>query len=280
MLSEYVLSRIMAMDPPNDGESLSTTPISAEGFASALSNPVGRTVLFHLKNEPLASFDDLVDVAATTHPPWTIPVDGDGRRADIRSALFHLHLPKLELLGIVDWNRETREVVLRADPDRLTDWLDVSFADSVHGAMSAATGTVVESSPDIAVLFVDDDDHLASLLVEQFDTNHADIAVTTASNAQAALETLGSTTFDCIVSDYDMPGSNGLDFLKAIRHVDGAVPFVVYTGKGTAETRTKATDHGANAYLQKRGGAGQFDLLADRIRQVVADHRTDSAAGA
>jgi CheY-like chemotaxis protein len=274
-----VVDEIMPTTPPDDRDDRPGTVVSAEGFASALSDPIRRTVLFHLKNERRASFDDLIGVTLATHPPRTPAMSDDEKRSAIGNALFHLHLPKLEMLGVVDWEPETGVVALRADPDRLTDWLDVSFSESVHGATESRAVYGTESSGDIAVLFVEDYEELASLVVEQFEANHADITVTTASNAEAALEALESSTFDCIVSDYDMPGSNGIDFLKAIRRVDESVPFVIYTGKGTDGMRTKAADYGANAYLQKSGGVSQYDLLADRIRQVVADHRGDAATG-
>jgi CheY-like chemotaxis protein len=270
----------MPTNPADDRDDRPGTVVSAEGFASALSDPIRRTLLFHLKTERTASFDDLVDVALATHPPRSPATSDDQKRSTIGNALFHLHLPKLELLGVVDWEPETGVVALRADPDRLTDWLDVSFGESVHGATESTEGARTRASDDIAVLFVEDYDQLATLVAEQFARHHADITVTTASNAQTALDALESTTFDCIVSDYDMPGSNGVDFLKAIRRVDESVPFVIYTGKGSRETRTEAADHGATAYLQKGSGVGEFDLLADRIRQVVADHRGDAATGA
>jgi len=268
----------MSANPPDDGEGHPWTAVTAESYANALSDPVRRTVLFHLKNEHVASFDELVDVVIATQPSRA--PEADEERSRVGNALFHLHLPKLELLGVVDWDPNTRVVELRANPARLTEWLDVSLAERVHGATGANDGRGTEASGGIAVLFVEDYDPLASVVVERFETDHADITVTTASNADAALEALESTAFDCIVSDYDMPGSNGVDFLKAIRRVDDSVPFVIYTGKGSRETRTEATDHGANAYLQKRGGVGQFDLLADRIRQVVTEHRGNAATGA
>jgi|AntRauTorcE11898_2_1112593.scaffolds.fasta_scaffold02068_4 CheY-like chemotaxis protein len=268
----------MSPSPPTDDAERQPTSISAENYGSALSDPVRRAVLFHLKNEGAASFDEIADVAVATAPPRPPAVDDDEERSAIENALFHLHLPKLELLGVVDWDQPEREVVLRADPERLGDWLDVSFAESVHGAID--TLGVPEPKADITVLFVEDYDQLAELVADRFAANHADITVTTASNAETALDALASTAFDCIVSDYDMPGSNGVDFLKAVRRVDDAVPFVLYTGKGTDEVHSAATDHGASAYLQKGGGIGGFDLLADRIRQVVSESRETEAAGA
>jgi CheY-like chemotaxis protein len=246
--------------------------VSAENFGIALGDPTRRNVLFHLKRHRHASFDDLVDVVVATVPPRNHQNQADVRSA-VQNALFHLHLPKLQLLGVVDWDRDTNDVVLRADPDRLADWLELSFAESVHGATGTNDVAVIGRTDAIEVLFVEDYEPLREVLVDQFAAEHDDITVTTASNPESALEALESTVFDCIVSDYDMPGSSGLDFLKAIRRVDDTVPFVIYTGKGTEETRVAASDHGVTAYLQKSGGAAQFDLLADRIRQVVAEYR-------
>ena len=246
--------------------------VSAENFGIALGDPSRRNILFHLKRQRRASFDDLVDVVVATVPPRTT-TDVDESRSAVENALFHLHLPKLQLLGVVDWDRDTNDVVLRADADRLGEWLDLSFAESVHGATGTNDVAVLGRTETIDVLFVEDYEPLREVLVDQFASEHDDISVTTASNPERALEALESTVFDCIVSDYDMPGTSGLDFLKAIRRVDDTVPFVIYTGKGTEETRVAASDHGVSAYLQKSGGAAQFDLLADRIRQVVAEYR-------
>jgi CheY-like chemotaxis protein len=38
--------------------------------------------------------------------------------------------------------------------------------------------------------------------------------VTTASSAEEAMERIGKETFDIIVSDYDMPDKDGLEFLR------------------------------------------------------------------
>ncbi|WP_323676128.1 response regulator [Halorubellus sp. PRR65] len=262
----------MPPEQPEDHGTGRWEPVSAENFGAALGDPSRRNVLFHLKRHRTASFDDLVDVVVATVPSRTA-ADADEGRAAVASALFHLHLPKLELLGVVDWNGDRNDVVLRADPDRLAEWLELSFAESVHGATGTNDVAVLGDTDGIEVLFVDDYAPLLEVIVDQFAAEHDDISVTTASNPESALDALESTVFDCIVSDYDMPGSSGLDFLKAIRRVDETVPFVIYTGKGTEKTRIEAEDHGVTAYLQKRGGAAQFDLLADRIRQVVAEYR-------
>ncbi|MFC6954323.1 response regulator [Halorubellus litoreus] len=262
----------MAHEQPEDNETGGRETVSAENFGVALGDPSRRNVLFHLKRHRTASFDDLVDVVVATVPPRN-RTNADDVRSTVENALFHLHLPKLQLLGVVDWNRDTNDVVLRAEPDRLDDWLELSFAESVHGATGTNDVAVLGDAEGIEVLFVEDYEPLREVLVDQFASDHDDISVTTASNPESALDALESTVFDCIVSDYDMPGSSGLDFLKAIRRVDETVPFVIYTGKGTEETRLKASDHGVSAYLQKSGGAAQFDLLADRIRQVVGEYR-------
>jgi CheY-like chemotaxis protein len=44
-------------------------------------------------------------------------------------------------------------------------------------------------------------------------------------------------TFDAIVSDYEIPLKNGLDFLKELRQQQRDKPFILFTGKGREGSR-------------------------------------------
>ena len=54
-------------------------------------------------------------------------------------------------------------------------------------------------------------------------------AVETATSAAEGRERLtgGERTFDCVVSDYDMPGENGIEVLNAVREDDPEIPFIL-----------------------------------------------------
>jgi len=70
---------------------------------------------------------------------------------------------------------------------------------------------------------------------------------------EEALEVLKEESFDCIVSDYSMPGMNGVEFAnEAIRRKK--IPFIIYTGKGSDEVAEEAFATGVDDYLRKEMG--------------------------
>jgi len=120
----------------------------------------------------------------------------------------------------------------------------------------------------ISVLYVDDERDLlevTKLFLELGD----DITVTTMLSAKEALDQdIGS--FDAIVSDYLMPGMDGIAFLKAVRRQYGDIPFILFTGRGREEVVIEAINNGADSYLQKGADPNtQFAELAHRIHQAV-----------
>jgi signal transduction histidine kinase len=56
--------------------------------------------------------------------------------------------------------------------------------------------------------------------------------VETALSVEEAMEKMEAKTFDVIVSDYIMPGKDGLEFLRELRESGNNIPFIVFTGKG------------------------------------------------
>jgi PAS domain S-box-containing protein len=132
----------------------------------------------------------------------------------------------------------------------------------------------------IRVLHVDDDRDfvdLAALFLERADSG---LEVHSETNVPRALERLRTESFDCVVSDFDMPGQNGLAFLGEVRQVDDSLPFILFTGKGSEEVASEAISAGVTDYLQKESGRDQFTVLANRIRTVVEGARAKEAVGA
>jgi DNA-binding NarL/FixJ family response regulator len=77
--------------------------------------------------------------------------------------------------------------------------------------------------------------------------------VDTAISVDEALEKMEKQTYDVVVSDYEMPLRNGLDFLKELREQGKDVPFILFTGKGREEVVVKALNLGADRYINKYG---------------------------
>jgi PAS domain S-box-containing protein len=121
----------------------------------------------------------------------------------------------------------------------------------------------------LRVLYVDDEPVLLDI-GKVFLEQSGDFAVTTATNAQDALLLLEQEQFDAIISDYQMPGLDGIQFLVEVRTRFGAVPFILFTGKGREEVVIQAINSGADFYLQKGGDpSAQFAELVHKIKSAV-----------
>jgi PAS domain S-box-containing protein len=135
-------------------------------------------------------------------------------------------------------------------------------------------------APGISVLHVDDDPAFADLTTEMLSEHEAQFTVETAMNASEGRDRLAANSFDCIVSDYEMPGQNGIEFLETIRQEYPDLPFILYTGKGSEAVASDAIAAGVTDYLQKKSGTSQYTVLANRIRNAVEKRRQQERAQA
>jgi len=127
----------------------------------------------------------------------------------------------------------------------------------------------------IAVLYVDDEKDL-HLVAKRFLERIGEFIITTTSSAEEALHLLNSNSFDAIISDYQMPGMDGITLLKEIRKKQGDLPFILFTGRGREEVAIEALNNGADFYLQKGGEpVVQFTELANHIRHTVSRRRAE-----
>ncbi|MFB6254183.1 MAG: PAS domain S-box protein, partial [Halobacteriaceae archaeon] len=135
--------------------------------------------------------------------------------------------------------------------------------------MAVATDT-------IKILHVDDDQDFVSMTETFLEHEDDRFTVLTGTSADQGLELLANYDVDCIVSDYEMPGQNGVEFLQAVREEYPQLPFVLFTGKGSEEVASDAISAGVSDYLQKGSGSERYSLLANRIRNLIAQYHAES----
>lgn len=132
----------------------------------------------------------------------------------------------------------------------------------------------------IDVLHVDDNPQFTDLTATSLTAHEADITLHTETDPRAGLEYFQQHDIECIVSDYQMPDINGLEFLNQVRQEDTDIPFILFTGHGSEEVASEAISAGVTDYLQKGHGVEQFELLANRIEQSVQNRRIERALDA
>jgi DNA-binding NtrC family response regulator len=72
-----------------------------------------------------------------------------------------------------------------------------------------------------------------------------------ADNGQAALDKFISGAYDLVLTDYRMPGMDGLQLLKEVKRLNPEIAVVILTAYGTVGTAVMAMKEGAYDYLTK-----------------------------
>jgi len=128
----------------------------------------------------------------------------------------------------------------------------------------------------ISVLYVDDEPELLDL-GKVFLERSGLFSVTTAESVPQALSVLHANPIDAIVSDFQMPGTDGISFLRKIR-TSSDIPFILFTGRGREEVVIDAINNGVDFYLQKGGSSvAQFAELGHKIIQATTRSNAEHA---
>jgi PAS domain S-box-containing protein len=128
----------------------------------------------------------------------------------------------------------------------------------------------------IHVLHVDDDPAFLDLVSRFLERTDEGITVVSVDDAAAALDRLeGDDRIECVLSDYEMPGMDGLEFLSCVRDRCPRLPFILYTGRGDEATATEAITRGVSDYVQKDVDATHYLKLGVRIRREVERARAE-----
>ena len=121
----------------------------------------------------------------------------------------------------------------------------------------------------IKVLMIDDEAGFLKQAKTFLEKEDPDLQVITETSARECVKMIEQEDFDVIVSDFQMPEMNGIDFLRVIRKEKQMdIPFIMLTGRGHEEVAKEALNLGADRYLQKTGDPNdQFGILANIIRK-------------
>ena len=102
----------------------------------------------------------------------------------------------------------------------------------------------------LRVLYVDDEPGMLRLISILFEKDE-EIKIVGTSSASQALQLLRMNEFDLLVSDYQMPGMDGITLVKELRAEGNEIPFILLTGQGREEVFVEALAKGADICLPK-----------------------------
>lgn len=123
------------------------------------------------------------------------------------------------------------------------------------------------------VLLVDDDIELSAMLKEYLERDG--FAVHTVQDGEAAVTEALSGRFALVVLDVMMPGRDGVEVLRQIRHAS-SMPVLMLTAKGDDDDRILGLELGADDYVAKPCTPRE---LAARIRAILRRSLPEGPAG-
>ncbi|PSQ44757.1 hypothetical protein BRD17_03340 [Halobacteriales archaeon SW_7_68_16] len=135
---------------------------------------------------------------------------------------------------------------------------------------SSGTGGAVD------VLHVEDDTGFADLVGRYLGEIDPGLSLHHEPGLDGALAHLRSTDVDCVVTDHDLGGADGLQIVDRVRDIDPAMPVILFTSRDSADVASEAIAAGATDYVQK-GGRERYEILAHSIRRAVDRRRARAA---
>jgi two-component system, chemotaxis family, chemotaxis protein CheY len=117
------------------------------------------------------------------------------------------------------------------------------------------------------VLVVDDQATMRRIIVKIVEKVGVD-ECREAADGQDALRILAVTDIDLIITDWNMPGMSGLDFIRTLRAQEAtrAIPVIMVTSNSSKDEVMDAIKLGVTAYVVKPFTA---EAMTERIRTLL-----------
>jgi PAS domain S-box-containing protein len=132
----------------------------------------------------------------------------------------------------------------------------------------------VETSK-IRVIIVDDDECLLKFIKPYLEMQGC-FEVETANSAKEGDKRIRNAAFDVVVSDYELPEKNGLQFLEELRKSSINIPFILFAEKGKEGVIIKALNTGAYRYVEKNGNLETICVeLSSFIQQAANNAKSE-----
>jgi YesN/AraC family two-component response regulator len=99
------------------------------------------------------------------------------------------------------------------------------------------------------IMLVDDDEWIRDSLSLFFEAEGCNLL--TLETAEEAIETVKHQAYDIVISDYKLPGMNGLEFLRRVKDRKPETAEILITAYGNYEIVQEAKKIGVQAFIPK-----------------------------
>lgn len=127
----------------------------------------------------------------------------------------------------------------------------------------------VQAIEQIKIMFIDDDDCVREAISEIL--SRKGWRVDAFNNAEDGLAALDNGAYDVVLTDINMPGMSGLNFLQAARELAPEVPVVLVTGYPSIDIAVEAMKVGAVDFLAKPFKMEELEIV---VRKAVGNARS------
>lgn len=114
------------------------------------------------------------------------------------------------------------------------------------------------------ILVIEDEEQLCRSIAEGLRMNGYE--TDTCFDGNEGLELCMTESYDLILLDLNLPGTDGLDILQQFRTSDSTTPVLILSARGQIQDKVEGLDLGANDYLTK---PFHFEELEARIRSLT-----------
>ena len=132
---------------------------------------------------------------------------------------------------------------------------------------------MIDGHKEINLMLIDDDKQFLDLNQAMLERTGEQFEIKATTEQEEVIDEVESGWVDAVVSDYDMPGRNGVELLQDVREINGELPYMLLTGRGSEEVAAEAMNADVTDYFQKGSGNEAYTEIARSVTDEVEDYR-------